>query len=70
MRQLKYHENKLLKKVDLFQWKSESNHIESKVIRQYHLQNREDYIKYRFVYHNRGFNDDFKLCYIFPHLNP
>ena len=31
MRQLKFHERKLLKKVDFLQWKSESNHRELEV---------------------------------------
>ncbi|KAI9266508.1 30S ribosomal protein S4 [Phascolomyces articulosus] len=46
MRQLKYHEQKLLKKVDFLQWKKEDNIREIKVIRRYHLQQREDYHKY------------------------
>ncbi|KAG2225745.1 hypothetical protein INT45_011413 [Circinella minor] len=46
MRQLKYHEQKLLKKVDFLQWKKDDNIREIKVIRRYHLQQREDYHKY------------------------
>mmetsp|Transcript_24952 Transcript_24952/g.22676 ORF Transcript_24952/g.22676 Transcript_24952/m.22676 type:complete len:184 (+) Transcript_24952:201-752(+) len=46
MRQLKYHENKLLKKVDFFSWKSDNNVKEAGIIRRYNIQNREDYIKY------------------------
>lgn len=46
MRQLKYHEKKLLKKVDLLNWKSDDDHREVKVMRRYHLQNRDDYSKY------------------------
>lgn len=46
MRELKYHEKKLLKKVDLFTYKSENNHRDLAVIRRYHIQNREDYFKY------------------------
>ena len=46
MRQLKFHENKLLKKVDFFSWKTNSNTRESSVIRKYYIQNREDYVKY------------------------
>ena len=46
MRQLKYHEKKLLKKVDFFSWKSDQNIREAKVIRKYLLQQREDYVKY------------------------
>ncbi len=45
MRQLKFHEKKHLKKVYFYAYKS-SNVRESKVVRQYLLQEREDYIKY------------------------
>lgn len=46
MRQLKYHERKLLKKVDFLQWKSENNHRELEIMRRYHIQGRDDYKKY------------------------
>jgi U3 small nucleolar ribonucleoprotein protein IMP3 len=46
MRQLKYHEKKLLRKVDLYSWKGEDNLRVAKVMRQYHIQNREDYVSY------------------------
>ncbi|EIE23701.1 small nucleolar ribonucleo protein U3 component [Coccomyxa subellipsoidea C-169] len=46
MRQLKFHEKKLLKKVDFLQWKNEHNQRELQVIRRYHIQDREDYKKY------------------------
>mgnify|MGYP003975865037 CR=1 FL=1 len=46
MRQLKHHEQKLLKKVDFFNWKSEQNVREASVIRKYRLQKREDYVQY------------------------
>ncbi|KAL1921880.1 uncharacterized protein VTP21DRAFT_10522 [Calcarisporiella thermophila] len=46
MRQLKYHEQKLLRKTDFLQWKNENNIHEIKVMRRYHIQRREDYIKY------------------------
>lgn len=45
MRQLKYHEQKLLKKVDFFQWKSD-NPREQTLVRRWHLHNRDDYVKY------------------------
>lgn len=45
MRKLKHHENKLLKRVNFLQWKSE-NHKEHGVVRRYHLHDREDYVKY------------------------
>ncbi|KAF9920629.1 Small subunit (SSU) processome component [Linnemannia zychae] len=46
MRQLSHHEQKLLKKVDFLQWKSTENVREIKVMRRYHIQKREDYVKY------------------------
>lgn len=45
MRQLKHHEQKLLKKVDFLQWKKDDTIREQKVIRRYYLQQREDYHK-------------------------
>ncbi len=45
MRELKFHEKKLLKKVDFYDWKTENNVHETKVVRRYHLQDREDYTK-------------------------
>ncbi|KAM0745765.1 U3 small nucleolar ribonucleoprotein IMP3 [Meredithblackwellia eburnea MCA 4105] len=46
MRTLKHHEQKLLKKVDFLQWKSDAGLREVKVMRRYHIQNREDYHTY------------------------
>ncbi|KAH8828324.1 alpha-L RNA-binding motif-containing protein [Flagelloscypha sp. PMI_526] len=46
VRQFKHHEQKLLKKVDFLNWKSDTNLRESKVMRRYHIQDREDYHKY------------------------
>ena len=57
MRQLKFHEKKLLKKVDFFSWKSEENVRESKIIKKYLLQQREDYVKY-----NKIVGNITKLC--------
>lgn len=45
VRQLKYHEQKLLKKVDFFQWKND-NTKEQAIVGQHHLHKREDYVKY------------------------
>ena len=45
-RALKYHEQKLLKKVDLLEWKKENNVHEIKVIRRYRIPDREQYHKY------------------------
>jgi U3 small nucleolar ribonucleoprotein protein IMP3 len=46
MRELKYHEKKLLRKVDLFSWKKEDNLRVAKILRRYHIQNRDDYTSY------------------------
>jgi U3 small nucleolar ribonucleoprotein protein IMP3 len=46
MRQLKYHESKLLRKVNLYAWKGDSNIRVAKILRRYHIQNREDYVAY------------------------
>lgn len=42
MRELKYHEKKLLKKVDLYNWKIDSNLREVSIMRRYYVQNRND----------------------------
>ncbi|KAJ3201847.1 hypothetical protein HDU82_007832 [Entophlyctis luteolus] len=49
MASLKFHEKKLLKKVDFLQWKSDPSLHEAKVMRRYHVQKREDYQKYNKV---------------------
>lgn len=47
MRQLKFHEKKLLRKVDLYSWKNGENNLHvAKIMRRYHIQKREDYIYY------------------------
>eukprot|EP00428_Durinskia_dybowskii_P043404 CAMPEP_0170281678 /NCGR_PEP_ID=MMETSP0116_2-20130129/40859_1 /TAXON_ID=400756 /ORGANISM="Durinskia baltica, Strain CSIRO CS-38" /LENGTH=191 /DNA_ID=CAMNT_0010533021 /DNA_START=76 /DNA_END=648 /DNA_ORIENTATION=- len=46
MRKLKNHEQKLLKKVNFFDWKSDKNLRENKILRMYHIEDREDYTKY------------------------
>eukprot|EP00928_Gymnodinium_smaydae_P074220 TRINITY_DN57287_c0_g1_i1.p1 TRINITY_DN57287_c0_g1~~TRINITY_DN57287_c0_g1_i1.p1 ORF type:complete len:184 (-),score=59.30 TRINITY_DN57287_c0_g1_i1:86-637(-) len=46
MRKLKHHEQKLLKKVNFYDWKSDANVREVKVLRKYHIDDREDYTKY------------------------
>ena len=46
MRQLKHHEQKLLRKVSLYQWKGDDNIRVAKILRRYHIQNREDYKSY------------------------
>lgn len=40
MRQLKHHEQKLLKKVDFLSWKADAGMREVKVMRRYHVQER------------------------------
>lgn len=47
MRELKFHEQKLLKKVDFLKWnKKDASLREIAVLRRYHVQDREDYQKY------------------------
>ncbi|SPC63792.1 probable IMP3 - component of the U3 small nucleolar ribonucleoprotein [Ustilago sp. UG-2017b] len=46
MRQLKFHEKKLLKKHDFLDWKQDAGMREAKVMRRYHIQDRDDYHKY------------------------
>ncbi|KAG8460113.1 hypothetical protein KFE25_014258 [Diacronema lutheri] len=46
MRTLKYHERKLLKKVDFLQWKQDDNIREVKILRRYRIQHRDEYHKY------------------------
>ena len=46
MRQLKYHEKKLLRKVSLYSWKGEDNIRVAKILRRYHIQNAQDYQSY------------------------
>lgn len=43
VRKLKYHEQKLLKKVDFISWEVDNNLREVKVLKKYHIQKREDY---------------------------
>eukprot|EP01136_Pigoraptor_vietnamica_P030697 Opistho-1_new@90295 len=46
VRALKFHEQKLLKKVDFIQWKNDDSLRENQILRRYHIQKREDYLKY------------------------
>eukprot|EP00635_Sarcinochrysidales_sp_CCMP3193_P010261 CAMPEP_0118897418 /NCGR_PEP_ID=MMETSP1166-20130328/4820_1 /TAXON_ID=1104430 /ORGANISM="Chrysoreinhardia sp, Strain CCMP3193" /LENGTH=182 /DNA_ID=CAMNT_0006836487 /DNA_START=26 /DNA_END=574 /DNA_ORIENTATION=- len=43
---LKHHEKKLLRKVDLFNWKGDNTLREAAVLRRYHVSKREDYVRY------------------------
>lgn len=45
VRKLKYHEQKLLKKVDFVNWEVDNTLHEVKVLRKYHIEKREDYTK-------------------------
>eukprot|EP00823_Brevimastigomonas_motovehiculus_P007677 TRINITY_DN6796_c0_g1_i1.p1 TRINITY_DN6796_c0_g1~~TRINITY_DN6796_c0_g1_i1.p1 ORF type:complete len:195 (+),score=20.27 TRINITY_DN6796_c0_g1_i1:26-586(+) len=49
LRKLKFHEQKLLKKVDFLSWKQDQNIREVSILRKYHIQKREDYLKYNIV---------------------
>ncbi|KAG7190030.1 hypothetical protein KM043_006180 [Ampulex compressa] len=46
VRKLKYHEQKLLKKVDFISWEADNNLHEVKILKRYRVQKREDYTKY------------------------
>lgn len=46
MRKLKFHEQKLLKKVNFLEWKREGGHRETQVMHRYHITGRDDYKKY------------------------
>ncbi|PGH23667.1 hypothetical protein AJ80_02273 [Polytolypa hystricis UAMH7299] len=46
VRKLKHHEKKLLRKVDLYTYKSDDNHREATIRARYHLQHPLDYQKY------------------------
>ncbi|KOB69335.1 putative U3 small nucleolar ribonucleoprotein IMP3 [Operophtera brumata] len=46
VRKLKFHEQKLLKKVDFISWKLDNNLNEVKAMKKYHIQKREDYTKF------------------------
>lgn len=50
VRKLKFHEQKLLKKVDFINWKADNNVHETKVLRKFHVRKREDYTKFVFHY--------------------
>jgi U3 small nucleolar ribonucleoprotein protein IMP3 len=48
VRQLKHHEQKLLKKVDFFNYKDDSIR-ENQVMRKYFIQKKQDYTKYNIL---------------------
>lgn len=45
MRKLKHHEQRLLRKVDFLDWKADRSVREATILRQYHVEKREDYAK-------------------------
>ncbi|KAK9924839.1 hypothetical protein M0R45_033187 [Rubus argutus] len=49
MRKLKFHEKKLLKKVDFLSWKREGGHREATIMQRYYVTGRDDYKKYASV---------------------
>ena len=59
MRKLKFHEKKLLKKVNFLEWKREGGHREASVMQRYHVSERDDYKKYF------SFYVDFILDFVF-----
>lgn len=50
VRKLKYHEQKLLKKVDFVSWKIDKNVREVQVLKRYRITKREDYSKLVYMY--------------------
>ncbi|XP_059613326.1 U3 small nucleolar ribonucleoprotein protein IMP3 [Phlebotomus argentipes] len=46
VRKLKYHEQKLLKKVDFIKWNADNTLHENKIMRLFHIQKREEYTMY------------------------
>lgn len=46
VRKLRFHEKKLLKKVDFINWEVDKNLHEVTVMRKFYIQKREDYTKY------------------------
>uniref|UniRef100_A0A915E9M2 Ribosomal protein S4/S9 N-terminal domain-containing protein n=1 Tax=Ditylenchus dipsaci TaxID=166011 RepID=A0A915E9M2_9BILA len=46
VRKLKYHEQKLLKKVDFVNWETDNSPHENKIMRKYHIEKREHYTLY------------------------
>lgn len=46
VRKLKFHEQKLLRKVDFYNWEASNNLHEAKIMKRYHIQKREEYTLY------------------------
>ncbi|KAM0685665.1 U3 small nucleolar ribonucleoprotein imp3 [Conglomerata obtusa] len=49
MRKLKYHEQKLLKKVNFLEWKKSNTQREQKIVSKFFLQDRDDYHYYNCI---------------------
>lgn len=49
MRKLKYHEKKLLKKVDFIKWNTDDNLFQLKLLKKFYIQKREDLSKYNMM---------------------
>lgn len=47
VRKLKFHEKKLLKKVDFISWEADNNLHEVKLMKRFHILKRETYVKYK-----------------------
>lgn len=65
VRKLKYHEQKLLRKVDFTTFPSDNNHRDAAVIRRYAIQQPGDYTKY-----NRLCGNLRQLAHKLAHLEP
>ena len=50
VRKLKFHEQKLLRKVDFYKWEASNNLHEAKIMKRYHIQKREEYTLYNKLY--------------------
>ena len=59
VRKLKYHESRLLKKVDFITYKQDDNHRSQDVSRRYMIQKPEDYFKYNRL---AGVSDEACVC--------
>lgn len=55
VRKLKFHEQKLLKKVDFISWEVDNNLHELKIMKKFNVQKREDYTRYVFTKYKYNF---------------
>lgn len=62
VRKLKFHEEKLLRKVDFINWDIDNNIHEVKILKRFFIQKREDYTKYIIEYLNK-WNIARNLCF-------